>query len=490
MTAIDPRRRRTRALCVALVCLPALIWCAPASASKAEVVLTPASGGGQTFSAASERLEVTDPLGEDNSLTATEGASRSEVLIADSQAPLEVGRGCVQVDRHRASCSFSVHMTYVSFDGGTGDDAIDLRSFPRGASYIEGGPGADTIWTSPGGGSADAGPGPDHLIGGAGRNFFTDSGPVDSDVYEGGGGDDTIAYSRTDGITVDLAAGTAGAPSEADRLVGFSTVLGGSGADVLRGSEAADTLDGRYGNDRIDGRGGDDDLEGGAALPRGVYDAIVGGAGDDRIAAAPIGHARMEGGSGDDYLLGGEGMDQAFGGEGADSLALGPRDIVDGGPGDDDLSGGLRPICGPGRDRLGSWDTRTEPADDCERIVVNDGLEADRLVRIRGGHAVLRLYCPRLPNRRYPIRHGCGGTLLFERGSPKRPRRVGSARYSTRRGRSSLVRVKLRKAAIRRFRTTGRLRLSTTIVWRRRDESGYPFYNEAGWSLVVRRPGD
>ncbi len=89
-------------------------------------------------------------------------------------------------------------------------------------------------------------------------------------------------------------------------------VLGGDGDDVLHGDAdrpGREVLDGGAGRDSLDGFGGDDELRGGP--------------GDDTV----------DGDGGRDVVLGGEGQDTVSGDDGAAPAA----DLVDGGPGSDQL---------------------------------------------------------------------------------------------------------------------------------------------------------
>jgi len=99
--------------------------------------------------------------------------------------------------------------------------------------------------------------------------------------FEGMGGNDTIYgngatrlvyINATDGVTVDLAAGTA----SGNASVGNDTIHGGVARldgsnfdDTLSGSAASETIDGVRGNDRIAGGGGNDLLIGGLFDPAG-----------------------------------------------------------------------------------------------------------------------------------------------------------------------------------------------------------------------------
>jgi Ca2+-binding RTX toxin-like protein len=104
-----------------------------------------------------------------------------------------------------------------------------------------------------------------------------------------------------------------------------------------------------------------------------AIEAIAGGAGNDRIAAACMalgasGDDSLRGtGSDGDLLLGGDGDDELSGGGGADMLDGGPgRDELDGGPGPDALAGG------PGNDVL-----RGGRADDVYLLSAHGDAEAD-----------------------------------------------------------------------------------------------------------------
>ena len=92
--------------------------------------------------------------------------------------------------------------------------------------------------------------------------------------FEGREGNDTIAgngntriafYNATEGVKVDLAAGTAiGGPSVGiDTLAGVNAARGSEFNDVILGDANPNTLEGRGGNDILNGRGGNDSLTGG-----------------------------------------------------------------------------------------------------------------------------------------------------------------------------------------------------------------------------------
>lgn len=275
-----------------------------------------------------------------------------------------------------------------TFVGGAGDDTligdgdgvdlvVDVADYSSAqgpisvdftAAGIIGGVSAGTI-----GGGIDVGTdviiGIERVIGSAFDDTFVVSADFVSDFadyveFEGGAGDDQvfgngatrISYrGDTEGVVVDLAAGTAigGTLVGNDTFTDVNQVVGSSGADTLLGSNATDdTLLGGDGADTLNGRGGADlvdysesgslgvtvDLSGGTAVDGfGQTDTLIGiesvaGSGFDDTLTGDAGNNRLIGGAGDDILAGAAGNDTLEGGAGADSL--------DGGAGDDTLKGG------------------------------------------------------------------------------------------------------------------------------------------------------
>ena len=234
---------------------------------------------------------------------------------------------------------------------GAGDDVI-VGS--EGDDFLTGGAGDDAV---------TAGSGDDIIIGGSGEG---------DDAYDGGDGSDTVIYSSaTDGISVDLAAGTAsGTDIDDDTLTGIENVVGGAGDDDISGDTENNTITGGQGDDTIDGRGGDDTaafsgnredyeiarLESGAFR---VTDTRAGGDGtdiirnvetfefadqsidaDDLIPGETIigsnSSDRLTGGAGDDEIQGRSGHDTIDGGDGDDvNIGGAHNDTMSGGAGDD-----------------------------------------------------------------------------------------------------------------------------------------------------------
>lgn len=206
-------------------------------------------------------------------------------------------------------------------------------------------------------------------------------------------------------ITILLVAVPSPAAAEPDRCFGRRPTIVGTpgtdhlvgtpGADVIVGSDSEDTIEGRGGADLICGGTGDDDLFGGPGSDKvdggRQVDLVFGGAGSDRLRAGGtgtyhFGDDRLFGGAGDDRLAGDGAPNQLYGGSGDDEL-LGHGaefececetsfvELLDGGPGDDVLTGGVLTgdnvdgqyfVPGPGNDTVDSGRPEEEPgSEDC-----------------------------------------------------------------------------------------------------------------------------
>lgn len=147
--------------------------------------------------------------------------------------------------------------------------------------------------------------GRDTLSGGAGDDFLY--GYEDADLMSGGGGNDNL-YGGAGNDT--LMGGD-----------GNDSIYGEQGNDSLRGGNQNDFLQGGDGADRLFGDAGNDVLQGYRFGPTGTagdFVRIDDGANDS-----------LDGGTGDDYLSGGDGNDSLVGGAGFDE--------IDGDDGDDVL---------------------------------------------------------------------------------------------------------------------------------------------------------
>ncbi|MCV2355711.1 hypothetical protein LNV09_16320 [Paucibacter sp. B2R-40] len=199
-----------------------------------------------------------------------------------------------------------------------------------GNDKVSAGVGHDLVFGDEGDDELDGGAGNDILEGGSG-----------ADKLSGGSGRDTASYAgSTDGVHVDLAAGTAvGADATGDTFNSIENLTGSDYADVLGGSSADNVIDAGAGDDVLAGRGGSDTLLGGEGFDIADY--------AESAAAVSINLSQGQGSGGDasgDLLKGIEGVvGSAF----ADRLVGDAQDnLLDGGAGDDVLDGGV------GADRL------------------------------------------------------------------------------------------------------------------------------------------
>jgi Ca2+-binding RTX toxin-like protein len=168
--------------------------------------------------------------------------------------------------------------------GGAGND---LLYGGDANDTLEGGVGDDSLRGGYGNDTLDGGAGNDFLQGAAGDDVL--HGGTEDDILEGGFGDDVMygddgrdIVQFTDvanGVSVDLAAGTATGAGN-DMLSGIEDIAGSDFADVLHGDAVDNFIDGGAGNDLLAGGGGNDVLDGGDGA-----DTISGGAGADVILA-------------------------------------------------------------------------------------------------------------------------------------------------------------------------------------------------------------
>ncbi|WP_371158137.1 hypothetical protein [Jannaschia sp. 2305UL9-9] len=179
---------------------------------------------------------------------------------------LETGTAGVRVDLN-AGTAIDTHGTIdtlVDIDRVLGTERADTL---RGSNTLD-----DLLFGRGGNDILDGRGGNDTLIGGAGN-----------DTISGGVGTDQVAYfleSGTNGVSVDLAAGTAtDSFGNTDTLDGIEQVIGTERADTIMGSGNDDRLFGRGGNDLINGRDGRDTLVGGSG-----NDTINGSDGADQVA--------------------------------------------------------------------------------------------------------------------------------------------------------------------------------------------------------------
>jgi Ca2+-binding RTX toxin-like protein len=337
----------------------------PAAASAATANV---SGSTFTFSAAQGEVN--------NVIVETDG---SIFRVIDNTAPVTAGAGCNQRSLHRVNCQ-NAGVTQVVVHARDQDDGVETLigttdatlNGGRGVDSLTSSDGDDTLDAGKGGGSFSSeflagfggedtligssglnastsltgGPGDDELLGGPG--FDSLFGDLGADLLQGGSGPDSVFWAGTGPINVTVGTGGAndGEAGEGDEVAAdIESISGTTFNDVLIGTAGEQNLFGGNGKDTLEGRGGADFLDGGDGA-----DTLLGEGGEDQLRGGP---------RADDFT-GGDGTDTAdFGdhstkvkvtidnvandGEGGGSEGDNVRtdiEILQGGSNDDTLIGG------------------------------------------------------------------------------------------------------------------------------------------------------
>jgi Ca2+-binding RTX toxin-like protein len=177
----------------------------------------------------------------------------------------------------------------VTMDGTAANDGLDGEqdNVKADVENLLAGSGADRITGNSGHNKLTGNLGNDQLTGGAGNDTFLEgSADTDSDVFNGGVGEDTVDYSgRTNALVVTMDGVTAddgeSGVSEGDNVKSdVENLLAGAGNDNITGNIYNNEIQGGAGNDTISGLDGDDTLDG-TNNGAGVDNDIICGGGSD-----------------------------------------------------------------------------------------------------------------------------------------------------------------------------------------------------------------
>ena len=197
----------------------------------------------------------------------------------------------------------------------------------------------------------------DDIIGSTNDEIFTGGAGLNIDFIDGGGGIDTVDYSRETGsnrVIVNISGnGTIGSPNatdtfgHGDALANIENIIGTDANDEITGSSTANELSGGDGDDLLVGGDGIDNLDGGEGLDTVNYGAEIGGIGgvtvnlQMRSQQATDTFGNQETLVSIERILGTSFVDQLVGSI-ADEVLLGEAgaDYLDGWEGNDTLNGG------------------------------------------------------------------------------------------------------------------------------------------------------
>jgi Ca2+-binding RTX toxin-like protein len=212
--------------------------------------------------------------------------------------------------------------------GGTGNDTLtggsgaDQLFGEAGNDTLIGRGGADLLFGGAGNDTLTGGDGDDQMFGQAGNDRMIWNPGDDSDLMEGGDGNDTAEVNGGNGAEV------------------FTATANGTRIQFDRVSPAPFTLDiGSTENIVVNMNGGDDSFSATGNLAALAAFTVDGGEGNDRIHGGN-GADVLLGGNGDDFIDGNQGADTAFLGAGNDVFQWDPgdgNDVVEGQAGDDTL---------------------------------------------------------------------------------------------------------------------------------------------------------
>jgi len=262
-------------------------------------ILLALPGANDGVSIASENVPASIIAG--SSGVSVDGNTTKEINFVGTPGELDIFGGSASDDitaRGGGATGGILNGPFVRIHGGAGNDELFGTEL---GDLLEGEEGNDTM---KGVGGDDA------LIG----DVLAASG---DDVYDGGGGFDSVSYPLVkSGVTVDLAkSGPQETGNGNDSFSEIEGVIGSEFGDTLFGSAAANSIKAGQGDDTVEGRGGEDLLSGGSGTDTLTY------------ADAPAG-VTVDLGAG-----------TASGGDGKDSLDLNGFENLIGSPFADSLTG-------------------------------------------------------------------------------------------------------------------------------------------------------
>ncbi|HET9676893.1 MAG TPA: hypothetical protein VFP21_05255 [Solirubrobacterales bacterium] len=232
--------------------------------------------------------------------------------VSNSTAPISPGDGCLSNGPNNVVCGGDPSLSLIVVTGDSGDDTLAIDgSVPAGAHVrMNGNAGNDTLIGGNGDDVLEAGenyngpdngndtlignagsdvlyadPGADNLSGGPGNDLLVSSvATCQGHTFDGGPGEDTVSYARSDASLTIVLGGTGSTPGcgNPDHIAASNDSLEGSdGPDVLVGDNHDNSLLGHLGADTFIGKGGSDFID----AVDGHHDKAIdcGGGGDEVV---------------------------------------------------------------------------------------------------------------------------------------------------------------------------------------------------------------
>jgi len=219
-----------------------------------------------------------DPGGDPNTVSCPGGTALAVVVITGGN-----GNDSIAIDPGiPASAKVRINGNGGSdtLVGGSGDDVLEAgenyNGPDNGNDTLIGNGGSDVLYADPGGDQLSGGPGNDLLV----SSVLTCQGHV----YDGGAGDDTVSYARSNAalkVSLGGTGGPAGCGSPDQVQANNESLEGSDGPDVLIGNNKDNSFLGHLGADTFVGKGGSDFID---AID-GQHDQQIncGGGGDEVI---------------------------------------------------------------------------------------------------------------------------------------------------------------------------------------------------------------
>lgn len=225
------------------------------------------------------------------------GGLGNDTLIGGAGADALIGGDGFDLADYASSAGLTIDMGNLG--RGTGDALNDFTD--ASVEAVRGSATGNNTFFGRDDATATALENAESITGGAGSDLFW--GSLGADSLNGAGGVDTVNYSLSTAVTVNLQTGiNTGGQADGDVLTGIEIVIGSAQADRMTAGTAGMTFVGGAGNDTLLGGAGNDVLQADDG-----NDSLVGGGGSDildlRTNNTSLAGDFAEGGAGNDTII-------------------------------------------------------------------------------------------------------------------------------------------------------------------------------------------